>query len=85
MALNVLINELVGLIPVVGSAFAFWFQANTRNYEMIRGHIDTPGRSTKGDKIFVSVILGLVVLVILGGFLGTFLMLHELAKLIAGG
>src|ERR1700719_3475078 len=64
MALNVLINEVVGLIPVIGSAFAFWFQANTRNYQLIRGHIDTPGRSTKGDKIFVSVILGLVVLVI---------------------
>ena len=85
MALNVLINEVVGLIPVAGSAFAFWFQANTRNYEMIRGHIETPGRSTKGDKIFVSVILGLVVLVILAGFVGTFLMLHELAKLITGG
>src|SRR2546430_11213918 len=85
MALNVLINEVVGIIPGVGSVFAFWFQANTRNYEMVRGHIDTPGRSTKGDKIFVSVILGLVVLVILGGFLCTFLMLHELAKLIAGG
>jgi Domain of unknown function (DUF4112) len=84
MALNVLINEVVGLIPVIGSAFAFWFQANTRNYEMIRGHIDTPGRSTKGDKIFVSVILGLVMLVIFGGIFGTFLMLHELAKLITG-
>jgi hypothetical protein len=84
MALNVLINEVVGLVPVLGSVFAFWFQANTRNYEMIRGHIDIPGRSTKGDKIFVSVTLGLVVLVIVGGIVGTFLMLHELAKLLAG-
>jgi hypothetical protein len=84
MALNVLINELVGLIPFIGSAFAFWFQANTRNYQLIRGHIDTPGRSTKGDKIFVSVILGLVILAILGGIFGTFLFLHELAKLLTG-
>lgn len=84
MALNVLINEIVGLIPIVGSAFAFWFQANTRNYETIRGHIETPGRSTRGDKIFVGVILGLVVVVIVGGIFGTFLMLHELAKLLAG-
>ncbi len=82
MALNVLINELVGLVPGVGSVFAFWFQANTRNYEMIRGHIDSPGRSTKGDKIFVSVILALVIVVIVGGIFGTFLMLHELAKLL---
>jgi Domain of unknown function (DUF4112) len=85
MALNVLINELVGLVPVIGSAFAFWFQANTRNYDLIRGHIDTPGRSTKGDKIFVSAIVALVVLAIVGGMIGTFLFLHELAKLIAGG
>ena len=84
MALNVLINELVGIIPIVGSIFAFWFTANTRNYELIREHLDTAHRSTKGDKIFVSVILGLVVLVILGGIFGTFLMLHELAKWLAG-
>ena len=83
MALNVLINEVVGLIPIVGSIFAFWFTANTRNYELIREHLDVPRRSTKGDKIFVAVILGLVVLVILGGIFGTFLMLHELAKLLA--
>jgi hypothetical protein len=84
MALNVLINEIVGLIPVVGSAFAFWFQANTRNYHMIRGHIEIPGLSTKGDKIFVSVILGLVIFAIVGGIIGTFLFLHELAKLLTG-
>ena len=84
MAVNVFINEVVGLIPIIGSAFAFWFQANTRNYHLIRGHIDTPGRSTKSDKIFVSVILGLVVFAILGGIFGTFLMLHELAKLLTG-
>src|SRR5436305_7113733 len=59
MALNVLINELVGLIPVFGSIFAFWFTANTRNYELVKNHLDTPQRSTKGDKIFVGLILGL--------------------------
>ena len=85
MALNVLINEVVGLIPIIGSAFAFWFQANTRNYHMIRGHIESPGRSTKSDKIFVGMILGLLVVVIVGGIFGTFLMLHELAKLLTGG
>ena len=84
MALNVLINEIVGLIPILGSAFAFWFQANTRNYDMVRGHIESPGRSTKADKIFVGLILGLVVVVIVGGIFGTFLMLHELARLLTG-
>ena len=84
MALNVLINELVGLVPVVGSIFAFWFTANTRNYELIKDHLDTPQRSTRGDKIFVALILGLVILVIVGGIIGTFLIFRELAKLLTG-
>jgi hypothetical protein len=84
MALNVLINEVVGIVPVVGSIFAFWFTANTRNYQLIREHLDKPHRPTKGDKIFVSLILGLIVLVIVGGVFATFMILRELAKLLAG-
>jgi len=84
MALNVLINELVGLIPIIGSAFAFWFTANTRNYDLLREHLDTPRRSTTGDKIFVGAVLGLVVVVILAGIIGTFLILQAIAKLISG-
>src|SRR5437660_4948173 len=85
MALNVLINEVVGIIPIGGSVFAFWFTATTRNYDLIREHLDTPRRSTTGDKIFVGGILGLVVLIILAGIIGTFLLFHEIAQLIATG
>jgi Domain of unknown function (DUF4112) len=84
MALNVLLNEVVGLIPIIGSVFAFWFQANTRNYQLIRGHIDTPGRSTKGDKIFVSAVFALVVFVIVAGIVATFLIFYEIAKSLSG-
>src|SRR5256886_7903089 len=84
MALNVLINEIVGIIPIVGSIFAFWFTANTRNYELIREHLDTPRRSTTGDKIFVGAVLALVVVVIVAGIIGTFLILQAIAKLISG-
>lgn len=84
MALNVLINEVVGIIPIVGSVFAFWFTANTRNYDLLRAHLDTPYRSTKGDKIFVGAILALVVVVIIAGIIGTFLILQAIAKLIFG-
>jgi hypothetical protein len=83
MALNVLINEVVGIIPIVGSIFAFWFTANTRNYDLLRAHLDTPRRSTKGDKIFVGAVLALVVTVIVAGIIGTFLILQAIAKLIS--
>ena len=81
MALNVLINEIVGIIPIVGSAFAFWFTANTRNYDLLREHLGVPNRSTKSDKIFVGAVLGLVIFVIVAATLGTFFILYEIAKL----
>jgi Domain of unknown function (DUF4112) len=84
MALNVLINEIVGIIPVVGSVFAFWFTANTRNYELVREHLDTPNRSTKGDKVFVAAILALVFIVIIASIIGTFVILLALGKAISG-
>ena len=34
MSLNILINEAVGIIPIVGDAFSFWFKSNARNYEL---------------------------------------------------
>jgi len=83
MALNVLINELVGIVPIVGSVFAFWFTANTRNYELLREHLDTPNRSTKSDKIFVGAVLGMVILVIVAGTIGTLLILYVIGKLIS--
>src|SRR5438552_14350303 len=30
MSLNILINELVGIIPGIADAFSFWFKSNTR-------------------------------------------------------
>ena len=84
MALNVLINEVVGIVPIVGSIFAFWFCANTRNYDLLRDHLDTPNRSTTGDKIFVSFVIALVGLTILAGIIATFLILRLLGKWLGG-
>ncbi len=60
MALNILINEAVGIIPVVGDAFSFWFKSNARNYELLRQHAAGSGRSSRGDWLFVSLVLGAV-------------------------
>ena len=84
MALNVLINEVVGIVPIVGSVFAFWFTANTRNYDLLREHIDIPNRSTRSDKIFVGAVLGLIILIIAVGAIATLLILSEIAKLVSG-
>ena len=58
MALNILINELAGIVPVLGSAFAFWFRANKRNYDLLQRHLELPSRPRKSDWVFVGAVLG---------------------------
>ncbi|MBA3884042.1 MAG: DUF4112 domain-containing protein, partial [Chthoniobacterales bacterium] len=33
MSVNILLNELIGIVPIVGDAFSFWFKSNARNHE----------------------------------------------------
>jgi hypothetical protein len=82
MGLNILINALIGVIPGVGEAFAFWFRPSHRNYELLKKHAPAAGgirgTSTQGDKIFVFAIIGVVlsifaVCVILGLYVSVLL------------
>jgi hypothetical protein len=71
MALNVLLNALLQGIPVVGDLFTFFFKANRQNYELLRKHAGTGKPVTRGDWIFVGVIIG-----------GTFLIAISLSALL---
>jgi len=84
MSLNILINELVGIVPVVGDAFSFWFKSNVRNYQVIKDHAAAPGGvSRRSDWIFVIAVLVLLFVIVGCGLLITFLFLREIARLLA--
>jgi hypothetical protein len=80
MSLNILINELVGIIPGIGDAFSFWFKSNTRNYRLLQEHIDRPTRSRKSDWVFVAIVLGLLFLIVCAGLLVSFFVLQLILK-----
>ena len=82
MALNILINELVGIVPGVGDAFSFWFKSNTRNYKLLQLHAGRPGRARKADWIFVCAVLALLFLIVCAGLLVSFFVLREILKLL---
>ncbi len=42
MGLNVLIESIVGLVPVLGDLFDFAFKANVRNVRLLQQHAETP-------------------------------------------
>jgi len=85
MSLNILINEIIGIVPVAGDAFSFWFKSNARNYQIIKDHTAAPGAVVRrSDWIFVIAVLVLLAGIFLCGLLVSFLFLREIAKLLAG-
>jgi len=85
MSLNILINEAVGIIPIVGDAFSFWFKSNARNYDLLRKHSTAPRRSTTSDWIFVAGILGALILILVVSLTVSFWLLYQIAKLFGVG
>jgi hypothetical protein len=58
MSLNLLINGVVGAVPVAGDLFSVWFQSNMRNAALLRAAATRPGRETHPDWFYVGGIVG---------------------------
>lgn len=84
MALNVLINEIIGVVPIVGDAFSFWFKSNARNYQIVKDHTVTPGVARRSDWIFVIAVLVILFSVVCLGLVISFLFLRALGNFLAG-
>jgi hypothetical protein len=60
MALNVGLDALVGLIPLVGDLFDMGFKANMRNMALLDRHAEPFAQPSRGDYVFVGVVLAIV-------------------------
>jgi hypothetical protein len=58
MALNILINAVVGMVPLVGDLFVLWYKPNIRNYKILQRFAGQAGAVTTGDWMFVSILIG---------------------------
>ena len=74
MGTNILLNGMVGIVPVLGEAFSWWFRPSSRNYQLLLQHAPQAGvaapsrRNNTGDYLFVFGLLA-VVLVAMGVFI----------------
>ncbi len=85
MSLNILLNEFIGIVPVIGDAFSFWFKSNARNHELIKEHLGAPRKSRQSDWVFViAVLIALVALVGVSIAVSLFV-LQQIFHLLAGG
>jgi hypothetical protein len=68
MGLNIIIDLLVGSLPVVGDLFDAWWKANTRNVALMRRRA-ADGESVVGGSLWDWLFVGLVVSMVVVAFL----------------
>jgi hypothetical protein len=64
MSLNLLINGVLGAVPIVGDVFSVWFRSNARNAVLLREAASRPVRETHRDWLYVGGIIGGTVLLL---------------------
>lgn len=53
MGFNVVIDTLIGMIPLAGDLFDFVWKANTRNMRLLDEHLENPRKTTSESQGFV--------------------------------
>jgi len=67
MGLNVVVNALIGAIPIFGDIFSIWFRSNARNADLLERYAATgTRRAGLNDWLFVIGIIATVVLIVVG-------------------
>lgn len=64
MILNVLLDALIGSIPVLGDLFDFAFRANTRNMQLMRQHYREGRHRGSAWKVIVPVLIALLLVIV---------------------
>lgn len=61
MGLNIVLETVVGVVPIIGDLFDFAFKANLRNVRLLRRHLDDPDRARSRNRL----VLGLAALFVI--------------------
>lgn len=63
MALNVVIDNVIDKVPILGFLFDFMWKANTKNVELLERYFSQPNKTNTNSKILVlTTLIGLTVL-----------------------
>lgn len=64
MGINILIENLVDIIPFFGNLFDFLWKANTKNLKLVDQYLANPTRAQNRSRLFVTTSLALIVMVV---------------------
>lgn len=65
MSLNVVLDTVIGAIPLIGQIFDFAYKSNTRNIRLLQAHYQEGKYQGSGKGILITIVLAFTVLLIL--------------------
>lgn len=69
MGLNILLEAVVGLVPLLGDLFDFGFKANARNVRLLRNHVSDPAQGRRQNRLIAAaatiLVLALIVAIVI--------------------
>ncbi len=65
MASNIVFDSLVGTVPVFGDLFDVAWKANSKNMDLLEGHLESPQVSKGADRWFIFLLLGGLILFVI--------------------
>ena len=84
IAWNIVLDALLGAVPVIGDAFDFMWKANLKNVALIERHVAVPGTARRADRLFVVLLVGSLVLLSAALMVAGVLLTAWLFRVIAG-
>jgi hypothetical protein len=86
MALNIALDYIVGIVPIVGDMFDVYWKANVRNVELMRRHAranpEQERRLEWSDRLFVFGLMALLVLILVGSIVAAWAVLAWIWRVI---
>ena len=84
MVFNILLEGVVGAVPVVGDLFDFAWKANTKNMALLEAHLNVPQASQKANRWFIFLLLAGLLVVGIGLLTFSFLVIRLLVSAVSG-
>lgn len=79
---NILLDTLVGAVPVLGDLFDLGFKANRRNLRLLENHLHAPARTRAQSRGILALAAGALLLIITAGIAGAVWLASALWSLI---
>ncbi len=84
MGLNIVVELLVGMVPLLGDVFDATFKANARNMTLVNAWLEKPADTRRRSKLLLGGLGGGIGIILVGGILTGILVLVLVIRLIAG-